>query len=33
MMRIQKRHITGYAYKIAKGMMPKISGKPAVVSF
>lgn len=24
---IQKRKITGYAYKVAKGMMPKISGK------
>ena len=24
---IQKRQITGYAYKVAKGMMPKISGK------
>jgi hypothetical protein len=27
MMRIQKRNITGYAYKMAKSMMPKISGK------
>jgi hypothetical protein len=24
---IQKRQITSYAYKVAKGMMPKISGK------
>jgi hypothetical protein len=24
---VQRRKITGYAYKIAKGMMPKISGK------
>lgn len=24
---VQKRGITGYAYKVAKGMMPKISGK------
>jgi len=31
---VQKRGITGYAYKVAKGMMPKISGKlnvPTVV--
>ena len=25
MIKIQKRHITGYAYKMAKKMMPKIS--------
>jgi hypothetical protein len=24
---VQKRQITGYAYKVAKGMMPKISGE------
>ena len=24
---VQKRGITGYAYKVAKGMMPKISGE------
>lgn len=26
MMKIQRRQITGYAYKVAKSMMPKISG-------
>lgn len=28
MIHIQKRNIFGYAYKVAKKMMPKISGEP-----
>ncbi len=32
MIKIQKRQITGYAYKLAKSMMPKISGKCVYVT-
>lgn len=30
---IQKRQISNYLYKVAKGMMPKISGKKATLTF